>query len=90
MDAKKYNGDWASIVEGLSELTEVISNPLAEVDSVMKKLSNGDFGVSITGDYNGSFLSLKNSVNTTVKNVSHYISDISGILLEMSKNNFNY
>ncbi|GHV40874.1 hypothetical protein FACS189490_06740 [Clostridia bacterium] len=84
-DAKKFAGEWAGIVNGLNKLLDNIVTPINESLSVIKKMSEGDFSVSMSGAYQGDFNELKTGVNFTVKEVSTYINDITATLTAMSK-----
>ena len=71
-----YKGDWQKIMTGLNDITKAVDTPLSEINSVMEKLSQGEFGTVVSGNYAGVFLNSKESVNTTIQTLSEYIEEI--------------
>ncbi|MCL2665619.1 MAG: HAMP domain-containing protein, partial [Defluviitaleaceae bacterium] len=70
VNVSAYSGDWASLAKELNSLMDTLSAPIKEVSEVLKYVSDGRFDKKMTGDYRGEFLKLKDSVNTTVTNIS--------------------
>jgi len=87
IDAEKYNGDWREITEGLNHIAEAVDRPIVEIREAMIALDEGNFDTFITGDYTGDFLSIKNSVNTTIKDMAEYIHDIEACLNAVAEGN---
>ena len=85
-NAQKYLGDWAELLNGLNRLMEAVVLPIHEAAEVLEHVSAGDFNKKVEGSYQGDFLLIKNSINSTVTNVSSYIYEISGVLSEISDN----
>ena len=87
-DASKYKGDWSIIISTLNELVVDVANPFAEITKVVVDMSNGIF-TNMSGTYHGDFKKVQDSVNTTIANMSSYITEISTILAKMSSKDLN-
>jgi methyl-accepting chemotaxis protein len=84
VDAKKYKGDWNEMVQGLNNIAAAVNAPLTEIRSIMGKLSNGDFGSTVSGKYAGDFAEIQNAVNATISTLNNTITEVSSILSGMA------
>ena len=85
IDESKYEGSWREIMWGLDEIAESVDKPVVEIRDVISKLAQGDFSLTVTGDYAGDFLQIKNAVNTMIEILSIYIHEINDDLAAISK-----
>jgi len=76
VDASKYHGDWAKLIEGLNNLLNSVSKPLEEIERSLAEMSKGNFDVAVKGDYRGIFNKLKQTVNSTGQATLTYVDDI--------------
>ena len=88
IDSSKHKGDWQKLGEGLNGIISAFTRPLSEVTTSLNGLSQGEF-IRMEGNYKGEFNSMKQMTNTTIDNVSGYITEISEVLGEMANKNFN-
>ena len=61
---------------GINELTDVIESVFGDVNRVMENMAEGDLTAAITNDYQGVYAECKNSINTTMEKLSHFIVQI--------------
>ena len=80
VDASKYNGDWAKLVDGMNSLVNSVAKPLEEIELSLGEMAKGNFGVPVTGDYKGTFDELKHVVNVTGRATLTYVEDIAATL----------
>jgi methyl-accepting chemotaxis protein len=84
LEPNRYDGQWKELIIGLNGVMEAIGKPLAEIGDVMAKLSQGEFGSKVTGDYAGDFLKIANAVNNTIETLESYISEITDDLYALA------
>ncbi len=84
IDTSPYKGGWAELMTGLNAVMQAVAAPTQEVQSVMVKLSQGDFSEPMSGEYKGDFLAIKTAVNATITEMASYISEVSTVLGEVS------
>ena len=84
IDAAKFRGGWADIMQGLNKVAAAVDRPITEIREVMGNLTKGDFSRKISGGYAGDFLAIKNAVNGTIDALSQYISEISDSLSKIA------
>jgi methyl-accepting chemotaxis protein len=75
-DASRHRGDFFKIVEGINGTLDAIVRPLNEAMGVMQAMEAGDLTRNIEGNYQGSLLKLKNSVNQTQQKLADIIGEV--------------
>jgi methyl-accepting chemotaxis protein len=88
-DAKKHQGDFRKIVDGINKTLNAVVEPIQESASVLDEMSKGNLNVAVRGDYKGDHADIKNSLNKTIKILSEYVNDISSVLSQLASGNFN-
>jgi len=68
-DAKKHEGDYQKIINGVNEILDNVMAPVNEAMAVMKKLSNKDLTTRVNGAYKGDMLVFKEDINTAATNL---------------------
>ncbi len=76
-DTSKYQNEFNDMVAGLNQLMETSDTGLGEVSRVLRALAKCDLTDTIKGDYQGTFLQLKEDTNTTVEQLRAVIAEIS-------------
>jgi len=84
IDASKYQGGWAAMANELNAIVIAVSEPLAEIEHTLTKMSDGEF-TQMKGDYKGAFDVVKQAVNATEKTTLSYIEEIGQLLSAISK-----
>ncbi len=75
-EAGRHRGDFFRIVEGINGTLDAIVQPLNETMGVMQAMEAGDLTHGIEGNYQGSLLELKNSVNQTRQKLADIIGEV--------------
>lgn len=75
-DSARHQGDFRRIILGINGSLDAIIVPITEAMDILSAIAGGDLTRSITGDYQGKFLELKNSVNGTVEKLSEIIGEV--------------
>jgi len=88
IDATRFEGNWADMIDGLNQFLADVIAPIKESATVLTAMSHGDFSARIQGEYKGDFGLIKTALNETQDTIASYISEISRILHEMSSQNF--
>jgi methyl-accepting chemotaxis protein len=76
VDASKHAGAFRDLVSGMNEMLEAVSHPIAEAQKVLAMVAEKDLTARITGNYEGDYLTLKNSVNTAIHNLSETLEQV--------------
>ncbi|NGX15008.1 HAMP domain-containing protein, partial [Wenzhouxiangella sp. XN24] len=75
-DAKRHEGDFRKIVEGVNATLDAVVVPVNEVKRVMVALSEGDLTQKIQGNYQGDFKVLQEAVDDSIDKLNSLISGI--------------
>ena len=65
----QFSGDFQKIIKGINGTLDSVAAPVKQVLAVLEKLANKDLTPRMTGDYEGSFLKIKNALNMAVANL---------------------
>jgi len=94
-DTSRFTGAYKNIFEGLNLAAATTAAPLNEALQVMQAMAEGDLTPEVRGDYKGSFLYLKDSINRAlastnsillqVMNATEQVSSGSGQISESSQ-----
>ena len=84
IDASKYKGGWANLIDGLNTLVRAVSEPISEIKYILEEMSQGSF-VKMKGDYQGAFDTVKQSLNLTGETTLSYVEEISQTLEAISE-----
>jgi methyl-accepting chemotaxis protein len=66
-DTASYPGGYRDIIAGINEMLDQVAAPLDEAQKVLKNMSVNDYSLQITGEYQGEFRALADSVNDVQK-----------------------
>lgn len=87
VDAKRYHGDFAIIIETINNLTMVTRNVFNETIAGLRDLQKGNFDTRINTEYIGDYDILKNAVNNTAEILTRFISDVASLNDEATNGN---
>lgn len=76
IDSSRYTHSFEALMESMNQLLQATERPIRETAVVMDGLQAGDLTVLITGDYQGTYNELKQSVNGTISSLRQVISDV--------------
>jgi len=85
VDPKTYEGSHARVMEGMNNLLEAISRPLAEAQRVAARLARRDLTARIEGDYAGEFGSMKDSINSAADALTAALAQVADGSEQVSK-----
>ncbi len=85
IDTEQYGGGWRKLAEGLNNLLIAVNKPITEVNCALRRLSCGDFNISINKNYHGTYAEMMVSLEKTVISVGSYIDEITEILDTVSQ-----
>jgi methyl-accepting chemotaxis protein len=72
----KMNEVYRPMIEGVNQVLEDFSRPLRELQSCMKKMAAGDLSTYMTGDYQGDYAVLKESLNHTLTSLNEVMGQV--------------
>ncbi|MDL2248733.1 methyl-accepting chemotaxis protein [Tyzzerella sp. OttesenSCG-928-J15] len=84
-----FSFGWKEVISNLNELLNQVSMPLEEISSALNEMSEGNFSVRVTGEYEGSFKMAKDALNEMADSISAYIEEISEVLECISDGKLN-
>nr|WP_320025307.1 methyl-accepting chemotaxis protein [uncultured Acetobacterium sp.] len=88
-DVTKFNGEYARVIDGFNQILDAVIAPVMEASDTLKKLSQGDLGSAMVGDYLGDHAQIKNDLNQTIAFLQQYVSEITMTLEEIGRGNLN-
>ncbi len=77
-------GFFLSLSEGINEMVQTISSTLSDINVTMSALSRGDLTLSISNHYQGTFASVAQNVNETIKQLGNIVGEISKASVEVT------
>ena len=100
IDTSNYSGDWQKIMVGLNDITQAVSAPLDVIVFSLKEMEKGNFDLKevdrlaeLAGhsanaeNYRGVFKEAILAFDSTINEVSSYITEVSEVLAKMSEGN---
>ncbi len=76
-------GRLAPLVEGLSQMNEIIDGATADLLSVLSAVAKGDLTRRVEGSYQGRFDDLRQAINHTVERLSETVSTIQSTAVDV-------
>lgn len=83
-DASRHEGEFRTLVQGVNDTLDAITNPLNMAANYVERIAKGDIPPKITDSYNGDFNTIKNNLNTCIDAIQALVTDtqtLSGALL---------
>ncbi len=77
VDTEGFEGIMQNLGDGMNELLETVDRGLTETVKVMAALADGDLTKRMVGDYQGSFLKLKEDANRMAEQIGAIVGRIS-------------
>lgn len=75
-DINEFEGGYRQIIQGMINALEAFSAPIGESSNVLMAVANGDLTAKMTGDYQGDYNRIKESLNQTIDSMSGLIGEI--------------
>jgi methyl-accepting chemotaxis protein len=78
-DAKKHEGDYRQIVQGINDTLDAVVGPLNVSADYIDKISKGQIPPKITDNYNGDFNNIKINLNKCIDAVNLLVADANSL-----------
>jgi methyl-accepting chemotaxis protein len=76
IDTTTYDGFLKGLGDNINQLMDSVVDPVRETKRVMSSLSEGDLTQPMSGDFQGEFAELRDSVNATLDKLSSMVTEI--------------
>ncbi len=70
-----YTGFMLTLADGINQMLDAIVSPIHQTRDYLNQIAKGDIPTVITGQYNGEFLEIKQSLETSTKAIIQLIDD---------------
>lgn len=70
-DARRHQGDFQKIVEGINETLDALVDPIKNIAKAVEALGRNDVGVTLEGDFRGDFLAVKNAFDAAMAGINN-------------------
>lgn len=79
-DASVFQGSYRELVDGLNETLNAVETPLNEAGLVLAELAQGNLTKQMNGVYQGSFLEIKNNINTVSSSLNAALTSVGEVV----------
>ena len=76
IDVSNYQGFLKGLGEGINALIEAVVSPIRENTRVVTALSQGDLREEMTGEFNGEYAEMRDSLNQSIYNLRNMVGQI--------------
>ena len=76
LQADQYDGFMGSIADSVNSLLDAVVEPMQETQMVLDAMANGDFTVTMSGNYEGAFARLQESLVATTEKLNETVAQI--------------
>lgn len=87
VDAKKHQGVYYEIVNGLNRLMESVNAPLEQLFVILEDLANGKLDARMIGKYHGDIETLQTNLNHTLDSLP--LEEVEFVMNEIAKGNLS-
>ncbi len=88
-DVTKFQGEYATVIDGFNLTLDAIIDPIKAASATLKELAEGNLSISMQGDFKGQHGKIKHDMNQTIDFLKGYVSEITRNLEEMGRGNFD-
>lgn len=75
-DGSAFADTFRTMIDSFNQVLSSVAAPINETSNVMEGLQKGDLTVMVTGEYRGTFDTLKQSVNGTIESLRQVIAEV--------------
>lgn len=75
-EAKKFEGEYKEIIQGMNNTVNNILQPIHEAIDCLTEVAKGDLTVTVKGEYRGDHRIMKDSVNTTLASFNEILAQV--------------
>jgi methyl-accepting chemotaxis protein len=69
-DAEKFRGGYREVIEGVNRMMDAVVAPIDEAATVLSRVAERDLTGRMSGNYQGDFARIQDSLNTALDNLS--------------------
>ncbi|MBC3899031.1 HAMP domain-containing protein [Acetobacterium malicum] len=88
-DITKFQGEYATVIEGFNQTLDAIIDPIQAASATLNELAEGNLNITMEGNFKGQHGKIKHDMNQTIEFLSAYVEEITQTLEEMSRGNFD-
>jgi methyl-accepting chemotaxis protein len=85
IESEPHNEALKKLRKLLNNLASNLSMTLKDINMVIKQVADGDLRVRVEGDYQGDYLELKESINTSVSKLENVLSNANQVSLDVTE-----
>ena len=75
-DAKKHQGAYAEIIEGMNHILDAVCDPINETEHILEMMAKKDLTARVTGVYKGEFKVFADNVNLASSNLENSMTQV--------------
>jgi methyl-accepting chemotaxis protein len=83
-DNNKFQGAYCGLIQAINQMMDVIMLPLNEASDILKGVAERDLRVRMTGNYQGYYAGIKESLNTAIANLDKGLKQIASNAAEVA------
>lgn len=76
MKEEEFQGFFKVLAAGINRMMDAVVTPMTEAQAVLSGLAQGDLMKNMTGDYQGTFAQIKESMNLAIKNLTETVTAV--------------
>jgi methyl-accepting chemotaxis protein len=76
LNEELYSGFMKNIASGVNQMLDAVVDPLREINRVLRALAEGDLTQTMSGDFQGEFAELNDSLNSSITNLNTMVAEI--------------
>ncbi|MBK9406556.1 MAG: MCP four helix bundle domain-containing protein [Gemmatimonadetes bacterium] len=84
VDARKYQGGYRELGDGMNGMLDAIVAPISEASAVLGRIAERDLSATMNGRYNGDFDTIRAAVNLAVANLQRALGDVSASAMQVA------
>lgn len=88
-DITKFQGEYATVIEGFNLTLDAVIDPIKAASATLKELAEGNLSIAMEGDFKGHHGKIKHDMNQTIEFLRAYVEEITHTLEEMGRGNFD-
>ena len=76
VDASKFRGSWAEMINGINEIIDAFIDPITITADYIKRIGNGEVPDKIEKIYHGEFNQIKNNLNLLIDTLNMFVKEV--------------
>lgn len=75
-NASRFEGGFREVIDGLNQTFEAVVKPINESGKILDVLAKGDLTVRMSGEYNGDYMLIKDSINMLAESMETALGEV--------------